>query len=198
MKKISMVFVLILVLVSLSACSSDKVRTSVTTPESDSPSGLDATSSAVINDKSEVKSYEKAPSGKEKVQTPIEPVQKKEQPKEKQSEKNQIVEQPIKQTKDLTGWVEYDTSDLSLLAKYIAEGKVVKQGGKYWASPELVKMIANEEVVHVYDKATDTDTENKNKPTEDSKIDVPLAEREAIDKLNDQEVIIVDPVKDGE
>jgi cell shape-determining protein MreC len=135
MKKISMVFVLILVLVSLSACSSDKVRTSVTTPESDSPSGLDATSSAVINDKSEVKSYEKAPSGKEKVQTPIEPVQKKEQPKEKQSEKNQIVEQPIKQTKDLTGWVEYDTSDLSLLAKYIAEGKVVKQGGKYWASP---------------------------------------------------------------
>jgi hypothetical protein len=59
-------------------------------------------------------------------------------------------------------------------------------------------MIANEEVVHVYDKATDTDTENKNKPTEDSKIDVPLAEREAIDKLNDQEVIIVDPVKDGE
>ncbi|UKS24177.1 toxin Cry1Ac domain D-VI-related protein [Paenibacillus sp. HWE-109] len=54
-------------------------------------------------------------------------------------------------TLDLTGWVQYSTGDPASLLKYLASGDVIKYNGQYWASPQLVKMISNEEVVYFND-----------------------------------------------
>ena len=53
--------------------------------------------------------------------------------------------------KNLTGWVPYSTGSRATLLKYLASGQVVRHNGQYWASPELVNMIANEEVVYFND-----------------------------------------------
>ncbi|MCR8643820.1 toxin Cry1Ac domain D-VI-related protein [Paenibacillus sp. N1-5-1-14] len=52
---------------------------------------------------------------------------------------------------DLTGWVPYSTGDIATLLKYLASGDVVKYNGQYWASPQLIDMISNEEVVYFND-----------------------------------------------
>ncbi|RTE10033.1 toxin Cry1Ac domain D-VI-related protein [Paenibacillus whitsoniae] len=52
-------------------------------------------------------------------------------------------------TPDLTGWVPYNTGDPATLLKYLASGDVIKYNGKYYASPDLVDMISNENVVKV-------------------------------------------------
>ncbi|OPH54688.1 hypothetical protein BC351_31235 [Paenibacillus ferrarius] len=54
-------------------------------------------------------------------------------------------------TLDLTDWSEYSTGDPVSLLKYLASGDVVKYNGRYWASPKLVEMISNEEVVYYKD-----------------------------------------------
>jgi|GEM_PF-6551088 len=54
-------------------------------------------------------------------------------------------------TRDLTGWVPYDTGDPANLIKYLASGDVVKYNGQYWASPDLVDMLSNQEVVYFRD-----------------------------------------------
>lgn len=56
---------------------------------------------------------------------------------------------------DLKGWVPYSTGDAATLLKYLASGDVVEYNGQYWASPELVNMMANEEVVYIHDIAND-------------------------------------------
>ncbi|MGZ7440447.1 toxin Cry1Ac domain D-VI-related protein [Paenibacillus sp. TH7-28] len=58
-------------------------------------------------------------------------------------------------TLDLKGWVPYSTGDAATLLKYLASGDVVEYNGQYWASPELVNMMANEEVVYIQDIAND-------------------------------------------
>lgn len=50
---------------------------------------------------------------------------------------------------DLNGWVPYSTGDSSALIRYLASGEVVKYNGQYWASPDLVNMIENSEVVYI-------------------------------------------------
>lgn len=59
------------------------------------------------------------------------------------------------ETFDLTGWAPYDTDDAKLLLKYIASGDVVKYNGQYWASPQLINLLSNEEVVYFHDLADD-------------------------------------------
>ena len=58
-------------------------------------------------------------------------------------------------TLDLKGWVPYSPGDAATLLKYLASGDVVEYNGQYWASPELVNMMANEEVVYIHDIAND-------------------------------------------
>ncbi|RRJ65213.1 hypothetical protein EHV15_21570 [Paenibacillus oralis] len=60
-----------------------------------------------------------------------------------------------KKSNDLKGWVPYSTGDAATLLKYLASGDVVEYNGQYWASPELVNMMVNEEVVYFHDLAND-------------------------------------------
>jgi hypothetical protein len=50
---------------------------------------------------------------------------------------------------DMSGWVPYSTGDPGTLLRYLASGDVVEYNGQYYASPDLVSMIANPEVVYI-------------------------------------------------
>ncbi|WP_337102063.1 toxin Cry1Ac domain D-VI-related protein [Paenibacillus sp. YIM B09110] len=56
---------------------------------------------------------------------------------------------------DINEWTPYDTDNLAQLIEYLASGDVIEYNGQYYASPSLVNMIANEEVVYFHDIAND-------------------------------------------
>lgn len=66
-------------------------------------------------------------------------------------------EQTAPQKPNLTNWTPYHTSDLKTLAENIAKGYVVYYNEQYWASPEFVEMLKNEEVVYENDISPDAE-----------------------------------------
>lgn len=52
-----------------------------------------------------------------------------------------------------SGWVPYSTSSPSTLANALARGDVIYRNGQYWASPDFVNRLSNENVVYVNDIA---------------------------------------------
>ena len=75
--------------------------------------------------------------------------------KNNNSEKSPSPSQKSNDTLDLTGWAIFDTGDLATLLKYLASGDVIKYNGQYWASPELINMYSNEEIVYEHDVSND-------------------------------------------
>lgn len=53
--------------------------------------------------------------------------------------------------KDYSDWVPYSTSNLKTLLSNILSGDVVYYNGRYLASPELVKILSNENIVYEND-----------------------------------------------
>jgi hypothetical protein len=60
---------------------------------------------------------------------------------------------------DLSGWIEYHSDDIKTLSKYLNEGLVIIQNDKYYASPELVKMLESSETVYENDVSDGGDFE---------------------------------------
>lgn len=58
---------------------------------------------------------------------------------------------------DYSDWVLYDTSNVKNLVDLILRGHVVSINGKYYCSPEYVKMIENENIVYEHDVSTGSD-----------------------------------------
>lgn len=51
------------------------------------------------------------------------------------------------------GWATYNTGSIETLATAVLEGKVVHYNGQYWAKPDYVGLLKNEEVVYYNDIA---------------------------------------------
>lgn len=75
--------------------------------------------------------------------------------KNNNSEKSPSPSKKSNDTLDLTGWIIFDTGDPATLMKYLASGDVIKYNGQYWASPKLVNMYSNEEIVYEHDVSND-------------------------------------------
>lgn len=58
---------------------------------------------------------------------------------------------------DYSDWVLYDTSNVKNLVDLILRGHVISIDGKYYCSPEYVKMIENENIVYEHDVSTGSD-----------------------------------------
>lgn len=58
---------------------------------------------------------------------------------------------------DYSDWVLYDTSNVKNLIDLILRGHVITINGKYYCSPEYVKMIENENIVYEHDVSTGSD-----------------------------------------
>lgn len=55
------------------------------------------------------------------------------------------------------GWSNYGTTSLSTWANAILEGNIVYYNGQYWATPDYVSSIKNEEVVYFHEIGQDTE-----------------------------------------
>lgn len=53
------------------------------------------------------------------------------------------------------GWSPYSTGSLKTILDEIAKGHVVKYNGQYWATPDYLAMMENENVVYMHDISQD-------------------------------------------
>lgn len=73
-----------------------------------------------------------------------------------EAEKNNTSASKPSKEEDYSDWVPYSAGDRKTLTDALANGYVIYRDGQYWASPEYVNMVANEEVVYVYDAAAES------------------------------------------